>query len=102
MLYLVPIPCNFFVGLYLALRSVTVATVAVVTVIIVRYFSKNNWTPQQLIRCSQGAFHNSRDVLPGVRLTTNNFVIFKPGSGKLLSNVVIFYWYIYIIFPSMA
>ena len=34
----------------------TVVTVAVVTVLIVTYFSKNNLTPQKQMRCSQGSF----------------------------------------------
>ena len=34
----------------------TVVTVAVMTVVIVTYFSKNNWTSQQPMRYSQGSF----------------------------------------------
>ena len=41
---------------------VTVVTEALVTVVIVTYFSKNNLTPQQLMRCSRAAFRDSCDV----------------------------------------
>ena len=36
--------------------TVAVVTVAVVTAVVVTYFSKNNLTHQQLMRCSQGIF----------------------------------------------
>ena len=35
---------------------VTIVTVAIVTEVIVIYISKNNLTPQQPMRCSQGSF----------------------------------------------
>ena len=44
------------VVIFVTLVIVTVATVAVGTVVIVTYFSKNNLTPQQQMRYSQGSF----------------------------------------------
>ena len=43
------------VVIFVTVVIVTVATVAAGTVVIVTYFSKNNWTPQQM-RYSQGRF----------------------------------------------
>ena len=42
---------------------VTAVTVEIFTVAIVTYFSKNNLKPQQLMRCVQGSFSQSCDVL---------------------------------------
>ena len=44
------------VVIFVTLVIVTVATVAVGTVVIVTYFSKNNLTPRQQMRYSQGSF----------------------------------------------
>ena len=44
------------VVIFVTLVIVTVATVAVGTVVIATYFSKNNLTPQQQMRYSQGSF----------------------------------------------
>ena len=44
------------VVIFVTLVIVTVATVAVGTVVIVTYFSKNNLTPRQKMRYSQGSF----------------------------------------------
>ena len=44
------------VVIFVTLVKVTVATVAVGTVVIVTYFSKNNLTPRQQMRYSQGSF----------------------------------------------
>ena len=41
---------------FVTLLIVTVATVAVGTVVISTYFSKNNLTPRQQMRYSQGSF----------------------------------------------
>ena len=44
------------VVIFVTLAIVTVATIAVGTVVIVTYFSKNNLTPRQQMRYSQGSF----------------------------------------------
>ena len=44
------------VVIFVTVVIVTVATVAVGTVVIVTYFSKNNLTPRQQMRYSQGSF----------------------------------------------
>jgi hypothetical protein len=48
------------VVIFLTVVIVIVATVAVGTIVIATYFSKNNLTPRQQMRCSQGS--DCRDV----------------------------------------
>ena len=54
------------VVIFVTLVIVTVATVAVGTVVIVTYFSKNNLTPQQQMRYSQGSFSRFSQCLVSI------------------------------------
>ena len=67
---------------FVTLLIVTVATVAVGTVVISTYFSKNNLTPRQQMRYSQGSFSRfSRCFLPIILLC---FCLFDVDAPKLI------------------
>ena len=80
-------------------KTQIVKVVVVTVLVIVTYFSKNNWTPQQPMICSQGSFRNVslcfavRRVLPTIqsmelqKFIRKHHIIFQNSLGTFCQKI---------------